>query len=162
VLISIDMNGSRFLPVVFLMALSTIGWSQAPTIDSLKRVISKTKIDSVKVNSLIELSKVYLDIDLNQAIEYGKQARKLAKKADFKKGQGNAYKAIAIGYYRQSNYPEAIVQYQNALDIYQKIDFKLGIANILGNMFTTIPAMIQKPLNTTSNPSSFPKRLMIR
>jgi tetratricopeptide (TPR) repeat protein len=104
------------------MALSTIGWSQAPTIDSLKRVISKTKIDSVKVNTLVELSRVYLDIDLNQAIEYGKQARKLAKKADFKKGQGNAYKAIVIGYYRQSNYPEAIVQYQNALDIYQKID----------------------------------------
>ena len=83
-----DMSVSRIVPAVFLIFLATIGWSQDPKIDSLKKVISKTTTDSVKVNSLIELSKLYLDIDLAKAIEYGNQARKIAKKKGLQKGIG--------------------------------------------------------------------------
>ena len=34
----------------------------------------------------------------------------------------------------QSNYPEALVQFQNSLDIFESINLKTGIANILSNM----------------------------
>ena len=124
----------ELLPQSFLISLATTVWSQDPTIDSLKNTISKSKTDSVTVNGLIELSGAYLSIDLDKAIAYANQARTIAEKADFQKGLGYAYKAIAIVYYNQSNYPEALVQFQNSLDIFESITYKTGIANILSNL----------------------------
>jgi class 3 adenylate cyclase len=128
------MNGSRIVTAVFLISLATIAWSQDPKIDSLKNLISKSKTDSVTVNGLIELSRIYLSIDLSKAIAHANQARTIAEKAGYQKGLGYAYKAVAIVYYNQSNYPEALVQFQNSLNIFENLNFKTGIANILSNI----------------------------
>ncbi len=128
------MNGSRIVIAVFLISLVTIAWSQDQKIDSLKNLISKSKTDSVTVNGLIELSGLYLSVDLDKAIAYANQARTIADKAGFRKGLAYAYKAIALGYFNQSNYPEAIIQFQKSLDVFESIKFKTGISNILSNL----------------------------
>lgn len=117
-----------------MIFLATIARSQDPKIDSLKKVISTSTADSVTVNGLIELSGLYLSTDLDKAIAYGNQARTIADKTGFQKGLAYAYKAIALGYFNQSNYPEAIIQFQNSLDVFESIKFKTGISNILSNL----------------------------
>ncbi|MBA4055491.1 MAG: hypothetical protein C0490_12320, partial [Marivirga sp.] len=128
------MSVFRFVIVIILLFPLIDAQSQDYEIKKLKDAISNSPDDSVKVNNLIELSKAYLETDLQAAINYGVQAKDMAQKLDFKKGLGYSYKAIAIGYYSQSNYPEALIQFQNSLDIFESISFKTGIANILSNI----------------------------
>jgi class 3 adenylate cyclase len=102
--------------------------------DSLKRLIATLPDDSLKVNSLIALSTVYLDLDLDSAILYGEQARELAVRLNFRSGIGWACKAIAFAHVYRSDYSEAAIQLQNALEAFESIGFKSGAAGILGNL----------------------------
>lgn len=108
--------------------------AQDAIIDSLEQVIGRSPDDSVKVNDLIEISTRYLDTNAERAIAYGDRAKSLAEDLKFFKGLGFAYKAIARGYVILANYPEALVQYQRSLDVFESIGFKTGIANILSNI----------------------------
>ncbi|HXR79950.1 MAG TPA: tetratricopeptide repeat protein, partial [Saprospiraceae bacterium] len=42
-----------------------------------------------------------------------------------------------LGNYYQANYPEAVVQFQNSLAVFDSISFKVGVANILSNLGAT-------------------------
>ncbi len=124
-----------FASIIFLLLFSgSKSWGQGKAIDSLKNVIQSQKEDSLKVNSLIALSTEYLDINPEDVINYGVEARDLAERIGYDKGLGYAYKAIARGFMLQANYPEATIQFQNSLKSFQSINFKPGIANILSNL----------------------------
>jgi adenylate cyclase len=125
---------ANFLILGVLILFCTSARCQDSEIKDLMEALENAPDDSVKVNGLIELSKLYLGSDLQSAIKYGVQARDLAEKVGFQKGLGFAYKTIAIGYYSQSNYPEALIQYERSLEIFEDISFKTGIANILSNI----------------------------
>jgi tetratricopeptide (TPR) repeat protein len=112
-------------------------YAQTSEIDSLKRYISIRGDDSLKVNALIALSGKYLGSDLQEAIRNGYKALDLADEIDFHKGRAYAYKAIGLGNYYQANYPEAVVQFQNSLAVFDSISFKVGVANILSNLGAT-------------------------
>lgn len=119
---------------VLLFSTPALCQDHEQEIKALQRKIEGAPDDSVKVNNLIEVSKLYLDTDIPTAIKTGVEARALAEKIGFQKGLGYAYKAIAIGFYSQSNYSEALLQFQHSLEIFQAISFKTGIANIESNM----------------------------
>lgn len=111
--------------------------AQVDEADSLKQVIDRQQDDSLKVNSLIALSNLYLNTDLEEAIRYGEEALGLAEEINFQKGKGYAYKAIGLGNFFQGNYPGAVAQFQNSLASFEAINFKVGIANILSNLGVT-------------------------
>ena len=117
-----------------LIFFSFVIQAQNSDIDSLKKIILQQQEDSLKVNSLIALSTKSLNTDLQAAIQYGSEALQLAKKIKFKKGEAYAYKAVGLGNYFQANYPEAVVQFQSSLAVFEDIGFKVGIANILSNL----------------------------
>jgi adenylate cyclase len=121
----------------YLIFFSISLHAQTSELDSLKKVITSQEEDSLKVNNLIALSSKYLSTNLNDAINYGSEALKLAERIDFKKGQAYGYKAIGLGNYVKANYPEAVIQFQNSLAIFEEISFKVGIANILSNLGAT-------------------------
>lgn len=124
--------------ILSLIILQSLGLrAQSPKIDSLKILVSSAQEDSLKVNYLIALSTAYQEVDLDETIRLGTQAEELARKLNYKKGQAYAYKSIGIGNFYKANYPEAVVQYQNSLNIFEAIGFKPGIANILGNLGLT-------------------------
>ena len=125
---------ATFLIVGVLIIFCTSAKCQDSEIKDLTEALENAPDDSVKVNGLIELSKLYLGSDLQSAIKYGMEARDVAEKVGFQKGLGYAYKAIAIGYFSQSNYPEALIQYEKSLKIFEGIPFKTGIANMLSNI----------------------------
>ncbi|HEY5916269.1 MAG TPA: adenylate/guanylate cyclase domain-containing protein [Chryseolinea sp.] len=119
---------------VLILFCTSAKCQDSEEIEDLMEALENAPEDSVKVNGLIELSKLYTGSDLQSAIKYGTEAKDLAEKIGFQKGLGYAYKAIAIGYFNQSNYPEALIQYEQSLKIFEGIPFKTGIANLLSNI----------------------------
>ena len=107
--------------------------AQENKIDNLKKVLSISKEDNFKVNTLLALSKEYFSISPSQAINYATQAKNLAQELQFKEGTAYAYKNIGIVYYMQGNYVESLSNYSQALSIFDSLDNKTGVANILSN-----------------------------
>lgn len=124
--------------ISFCLVFSFIAtYAQVSKIDSLKKIISTQGEDSLKVNNLIALTTKYLGEDLQQAMRYGSEALELAEKIDFQKGRGYAYKAIGLVNYYRANYPEAVIQFQLSLAVFDSLSFKVGVANILSNLGAT-------------------------
>ncbi len=107
--------------------------SQNSPIDSIKKVISGSKEDSSKVNSLLSLSRLFFSISPQEAINYATEAKDLAMKINLHKDLAYAYKNIGIGYYMQANYVESLENYNKSLAIFDSLDDKVGVANILSN-----------------------------
>ena len=118
---------------LFIFFLSTQCFAQNPQIDSIKKVLSVAKEDSLKVNSLLALSREFFSISPQEAINYATEARDLGEQIKFKKGIAYAYKNIGIGYYMQAKYLESLANYDKALAIFDSLDDKVGVANILSN-----------------------------
>jgi adenylate cyclase len=128
------MRATLLILCVLILFCTSAKCQDSEEIKDLMEALENAPEDSVKVNGLIELSKLYTGSDLQSAIKYGTEAKELAEKIGFQKGLGYAYKAIGIGYFNQSNYPEALVQYEQSLKIFEGIPFKTGIANMLSNI----------------------------
>jgi tetratricopeptide (TPR) repeat protein len=106
---------------------------QINEIDSLKKVVSKGE-DTTKLEALVDLSEIYMDIDLDTAKIYLKKIDSLNKKIK----QPN-FNALVLhnkaGYnFKTGNYNKALNQYKNALTIYQKIENKKKIASTFNNI----------------------------
>jgi class 3 adenylate cyclase len=102
--------------------------------DSLLRVLERSDDDSLKVQNLLSLGAIYYRTDPGLAVNYGEQARDLAQTLDYKTGLAYAYKSIGMGYYFQSNYIEALVNWQLALEAFQAINHRQGVSNMLNNL----------------------------
>lgn len=111
--------------------------SQNPEIDSIKTLITKAPQDSTKVNHLVNLSIAYREVNLNESIRIGIEARDLAVQIGFENGYAQACKAIGLGYFGQSKYPESSIHFIDALAAFERLNDRSGIANILSNLGAT-------------------------
>ncbi|MGL6266470.1 MAG: adenylate/guanylate cyclase domain-containing protein [Chitinophagaceae bacterium] len=112
-----------------LLFMAFAGFSQQSKIDSLHSVLTSQKEDSFKVQTLIELYKQYKNPDT--ARFYAEQARDLAEKINYTKGQALAYKNIGITYYNQSKRLLTLENWNKSLDIYKARNDSSGIASLL-------------------------------
>lgn len=108
--------------------------SAITAVDSLKAVLAKAGEDTVRVNTLLALSKANYNEDVPAAISYAQHARQTATKIGFTKGVAQAYKSIGIANYMQGNYLAAIEAWNNSLKSFQQAGDKVGVANILSNI----------------------------
>ncbi len=124
---------SRFIIIklVFLFCICTKGYSD--DIDSLKKIIASNATDTIRINALNALSKAYFNDNPDTSVTIAMSSKKLAEQAKYKTGLALALKNIGIGYYLQGKYKEAIINWQEALDLYKQIGDKTGIANMLSN-----------------------------
>ncbi len=105
-------------------------FAQNKKLDSLKAVLGTENEDTNKVNTLTALSWTLSHLgNLNESIQYGKDALSLSEKLSFKKGIGNAYKNIGIVYRLQGNYPEALKTFLICFKIREETGDKKGIAD---------------------------------
>jgi class 3 adenylate cyclase/Flp pilus assembly protein TadD len=119
------------LPVCLLIAIK--GIAQHPEIDSMRNALGTAKDDTVKVNSLLALSKAYLSVDPMHAINYADSARGLAESLHYQKGSAYAYKNIGNANAMSGNFLEALDSWEKAMALFTAIDDKTGMANILSN-----------------------------
>lgn len=125
----------RKLVFVFLFLLSApCLMAQDATADSLRRLIEESKPDTTRVDLLIKLAKNLRSTDLNRAIEIAKEALKLSEKLQFNSGAAQAYNTLGLCYYFLNNYPEALIHWQNAKEMFELTGDMSGVANVLSNM----------------------------
>lgn len=123
-----------FLFLALILAVSNRVDAQTKQTDSLKLLIRNANDDSLKVNTLIDISGSLLRVDTKEALRYANEALALAEKLDFVRGQAYALKSIGMSYYFQGNYIETLLFWQQSLSAFQTIGDKLGIANMLNNL----------------------------
>jgi len=126
-------NISRFilLPILFSCCFYLKGFSNEA--DSLKKILS-TKIDDItRVNLLNALSKNLFSINPDTSVTIALSSKALAEGINYQPGLALAFKNIGIGYYYQGKYKEAVLTWQQAIEVYKLIGDKKGIANMLSN-----------------------------
>ena len=90
--------------------------------------------DTVSVNFLLQQSKERFSDDPAKAISLAVQAKELSEKIDFVKGRANALKNIGVGNYFLGELPEAIVFWNESLQIFESLKDDIGISNVLNNI----------------------------
>ena len=122
-----------FLIFVFFLVstVSSIGQSEA---DSLKNILSQTQDDTLYVEILNKLSKIYRWKNSILALDYAVKAEKIAKSCNYHKGLALAYHNIGALYADKGNNDLALDNYNRCFKLYQLYDNKMGLANVFGNM----------------------------
>ncbi len=131
------MKLKRLLFLLFWVLIYLAGISQDRTADSLKKILLTAKEDTVRVNTLLQLSKYYLDSSTEDAIRYSMQALELAQKLRYHPGRALALKNIGVAYYFQGNTPAALDYYGQSLHIYDSIGDLESKARIINNIGLT-------------------------
>jgi adenylate cyclase len=119
------------LNLAFLCCVCAKGY--AGEIDSLKKVLASNIHDTTRVNVLNALSKSLFNENPDTSITIATSSKQLAEQINFKPGLALACKNIGIGYYMQGKYKDAIINWQQAQEVYRLIGDKKGVANMLSN-----------------------------
>jgi len=123
---------SLLLPAMLLSTLTAVG--QPETIDSLKRALSGSRNDTVRVLLLLELSKANFNDAPDEAIRYAEEGRNLSGNLLYGKGLAQSLKNIGIAYYNKGEYVTTLEYWNKSLQVFDSIGEKPGVANILSNL----------------------------
>ena len=80
-------------------------------------MVATTDNDSVKVESLLALSRIFLSKNLQQSIDYGKQAVDLANKNGSLHQQSWSLTTLGAAYYYSGDYKQALESWKASVDI---------------------------------------------
>ena len=132
-------KGKNLLVIIglgFVLGLNS-GFDKSK-IDSLKNAIATAVDDTTKINSLNQLSKQLITTKPDTAIEFAKQALELSNTLEYIKGQIASYHNIGYVNYVQSDYEEAIANWQKTLELREQQNDLKGMAssyNNIGNIY---------------------------
>lgn len=119
--------------VLVLLALSFT--ASANTLDSLENALKTAKGD-LKVKTLNELFRFYMNADPVKAIGYTREALTLATEIDDKKGMAASYNNLGVAYKSQGALEKSLEYYIISLRIYDHLKNKDGIATTKSNIGT--------------------------
>jgi adenylate cyclase len=123
------------IAVVLVYALIAPVFSGAQTVvDSLTNLLKEQPGDSSRVKTLNELCSTLSRSQPERAMKYGEQARDLGLKIGYQKGVAYAHKNLGLTHYRESKYSEALIEWSEALAIFDSLNDKRGQANMLNNI----------------------------
>ena len=105
----------------------------ANEVDSLKKILSTSIADSTRVDILNTLTKSFFNSNPDTSIIIASSAKVLSEKINYKAGLALAFKNIGKGYYLQGKYKEAVINWQQAIEVYSLLNDKKGVANMLSN-----------------------------
>ncbi len=107
----------------------------ANPVDSLENVLKTAKGD-LRVKTLNELFRAYMNSDPVKAIGYTREALTLATEIDDKKGMAASYNNLGVAYRSQGALDKSLEYYLISLRIYDKLKNKDGIATTKSNIGT--------------------------
>ena len=124
-----------------LITFSTISYSQNTAIDSLKRVLKATKIDTSKVTIYNNLANNFKEINPDSTTYYATKAMILSQKTNYRFGLATSYinngnANIILGNYKNATayFNKAILYYNLSLKLYEEIQNKFGASLALYNL----------------------------
>lgn len=102
-------------------------------IDSLNQLL-KSAIGSERVQVLIDLAKRYNQIDPEQSLKYSDEGELLARKLMDANSVGQLVNAKGVSYYYLNEIQLSNENYLLALEIFDSIEYKTGVAQVLNNI----------------------------
>jgi adenylate cyclase len=90
--------------------------------------------DTATVNKLNNESKSLISSDSAKAIGFATQAKELAAKIEYPKGEALALKNVGMVYYVRGMYGETLDYWNQSLQIFETIKDDIGISNMLNNI----------------------------
>lgn len=112
--------------------------NQEHKIDSLKKVINQTTVDTIKVKALNDLAGLFYYSVPEKSLDYTKSAFALSKRVGYKKGLALSYNSFSIYYWLKADFPKALEYNYKALHLFEDLNDKKGIAkanNGLGTIY---------------------------
>lgn len=128
--------------LIVLMPRVLRGQLNETQIDSLYLVLSNSKEDTNRVNTLnaLSLNAGWLIGEYDTAWSYAQEAKLLSEKLNYKKGLGYAYNNLGAVYYNQSKFPQALKAQLMSLKFFEDIgdqDGKNRPYNDIGNIYAS-------------------------
>jgi tetratricopeptide (TPR) repeat protein len=131
------MSRKTLYMIVFCFVAISIskGYSQdLKKIDSLNFMLETTRIDSAKVDLLIQLSREYLRGDLALAVIYGERAVEMAEASKKKELIAKSLINLGNAFFFKGMLENAARQYYRSLQIQKELNNTEGVANALTNL----------------------------
>lgn len=122
--------------LILLFCQISFGQETVKNIDSLLVVLKTAQNDTTKVQLYQKISGHYNVTHLDSAKAFAEKGIELAKQLEYPLGQWINLNTLGNYYERKTNYPEALKQYNLALDIIKKINSTKGFAVVLNNIAT--------------------------
>lgn len=119
--------------LILLIIFANSYFAFADNTDSLLNILKDAK-GNKKVETLIDISHLYRNTDLDKSLTYGKNALELAQKLKDEEKIGKSYNSIALSYDMMGKYEIALDYYYKSLDISKKIKSWKGTTSNLGNI----------------------------
>lgn len=124
-----------FCRVLFILLLTNSAIiaqdKEQKQIDSLKIAAESKVNDTNKVKALYSLAFLLRNNEPHQALSYGEEAIKLAKKVNWEKGEATGFRHLGVIYMNLGDYPKALECLNHSMKIFEKIHNKLGMARCL-------------------------------
>ncbi len=120
---------AQYFLIILLLLVSSVVVSQHKKIDSLLRVLESSSSDTTKVNTLNQLSRLYLRHNPDTARVLSSEALALAEKSGSGRHIGQSYLIYANTFWVKGEYPEALKNYMKSLKAFERVGYKKGIAS---------------------------------
>src|ERR1700710_796310 len=121
----------KLLLVLSLLNCACCICAQQKKIDSLKRLISISTVDTLAIFFRCELAHSYLYNKPDSSFLIAQEGLMLSKKKNYLKGQAWCYKEIGEAKQQMGNYPDAMEDYLTYLRIAEKLNSQYNIAAAL-------------------------------
>lgn len=127
------MKKNLLLLLLLLVGLSAQAQNRK-LLDSLQKVYKNTTTDTTRILLQLAIAGEYINSNPDTCIYLANQALTKSQNNGFGRGRAMAYNAIGSGFINKSQYVEALLQYQQALAVFKKMQDKKGVALSLNNL----------------------------
>lgn len=118
------MKNALLISLIFLSFTNVqYVYSQTKTIDSLRLILKKTKIDTTQINTLLNLAFEVQSTDPDEAILVSTKALKLSTANNWPLGIGQSKIRMGTGYLVKGNHKMALTNYFQAIEILNPLTF---------------------------------------
>ncbi len=124
----------RFLFFCLFSVSSTLNLSAQSLLDSLNDQLKRELSDSVRILTLIKISREYQYVDLQQSFDYAEKAIKLAEDKELPWGKAKAYHNIGLYYNIRGDFASAVKYHDLALTVNYQLKDSTRIATCYLNL----------------------------
>lgn len=128
----------RNILILYLLYNSLVIGAVAQSIEALEQKLQKKLHDTVRIQTLNELAHALKYKDIKRMHVLVREAMQLSDSIHYSLGQAESWRQFAIYYRAVGLYTQATESLYKALEIFEKINNKNGVANIyntLGNIY---------------------------
>lgn len=123
----------KLLHVFGFLSMFAINLMGQNEIDSLLNIVNKSS-EIEKAKALLQLTDIYLGINLDSSLDYASQMLEISQKLNDNENQGQALKKIGIVYYYAGMVDSALWYFEKSLVCFKQVDNNLEQANLVNNL----------------------------